>query len=48
MPEPTAGPTDSVNRIADDIIEAATLAADKRIELAVRRMTSLVKKKRLI
>lgn len=48
MPESTAGPTDSVNRITDDITEAASLAADDRIRLAVRRMTTVVKKKRLI
>ena len=42
MPESTAGPTDSVNRIADDIIEASSLAADKRIALAVRRMTGKI------
>ena len=48
MPKPTAGPTDSVNLIADEITEAASLAADKRIGIAVGRMVSVIKKKRPI
>lgn len=38
MPESTAGPSDSVNRAADAITEAASAAADKRIRSAVRGM----------
>ena len=48
MPKPTAGPTESVNLIADEITEAASLAADKRIGIAVGRMVSVIKKKRPI
>lgn len=47
MPESQAGPSDSVNRVADGIIEAAEKAADTRIRLSVGKMSTLLRGQRL-